>query len=106
MSTPTAPLPQAAVDALHSVERKLAGLRNGESTVVNGTAVSLEMAEAVARYKAAAARTAAISKQLANPEYVPTGLEWDDLAHAREIMTGTRDQLAAAGHLKLIEDAS
>lgn len=57
---------------------------------------------AVARYEAASKRTAAISKDLADPDYMATGLEWDDLAHAREVMTGSRDILADAGMLKLI----
>ena len=57
---------------------------------------------AVARYEAASKRTAAISKDLADPTYKPTGLAWDDLAHAREVMTGSRDILAAAGMLELI----
>lgn len=62
----------------------------------------VKVAHAITRYKAASKRTAAISKDLADPDYMPTGLEWDDLAHAREVMTGSRDILAAAGMLKLI----
>lgn len=98
----------AATAELHRVERTVAGLRDGESAVLHGTtvtAVSLAVAEAVTRYRAASKRTAAISKALADPEYKPTGLEWDDLAHVREVMTGSRDILAEAGMLKLIGGA-
>lgn len=123
LARPTAPLPQPAVAALsrlesafpavvaeqHRVERVATALHAGESTVINGTpvtAVSLAVAEAITRYEAASERTAAISKALADPEYKPTGLEWDDLAHAREVMTGSRDILAEAGMLRLIGGAS
>jgi hypothetical protein len=119
VARPTAPLPAPAAAALaklesafpevvaelHRIERTVAGLHAGESTVINGTqvtAISLAVAEALTRYRAASKRTAAISKDLSNPKYKPTGLEWDDLAHAREVMTGSRDILAEAGMLELI----
>lgn len=51
---------------------------------------------AVARYEAAARHVTEITAALADPDYKPTGLEWDDLAHVEDVM---------AGMLHLIGDA-
>lgn len=43
---------------------------------------------AVARYEAAARHVTEITAPLADPDYKPTGLEWDDLAHVEDVMAG------------------
>lgn len=122
LARPTAELPQPAAAALsrlesvfpavvaelHRVERAATALRAGESAVINGTpvtAVSLEMAEAVARFEAAARHVTEITAALADPDYMPTGLEWDDLVHVEDVMAGARAVLAEAGRLDLIGGA-
>lgn len=123
LDAPTAPLPAPAAATLarlesafpavlaeqHRTERAATALRNGESAVINGTpvtAVSLETAEAVARYEAAARHVTEITAALADPDYKPTGLEWDDLAHVEDVMAGARAVLAEAGMLNLIGGGS
>lgn len=60
---------------------------------------------AVARYEAAARHVTEITAALADPDYKPTGLEWDDLAHVEDVMAGARAVLAEAGRLDLIGGA-
>lgn len=152
LARPTAPLPQSAAAALsrlesafpavlaelHRTERAAAGLRNGESTVINGTtvtAVSLAEAEAalrptaalpqpaidamrslelrlapaditaaVATYRKAALRVAALSElaDLADAGIELSDMHADDLAHAEEQMLGAHTTLLKADRLDLI----
>ncbi|MER6183053.1 hypothetical protein [Streptomyces sp. NPDC001652] len=120
LARPTAELPQPAAEALsrlesafpaataelHRVERAAAGLRAGESTVINGTtvtAVSLAVAEAVTRYEVASARTAQLSHLM--DERTLTVAEFDVLEHAQDVMAGAKASLAEAGMLRLIGGA-
>lgn len=117
---PTAPLNAAAVDALsrlpaafapavaeqQRIERAAAGLRSGETAVINGTpvtAVSLPVAEALTRYEVASHRTAELSHLM--DERTLTAAEFDVLEHAQDVMAGARATLAAAGRLDLIGGA-
>lgn len=113
----TAPLSPKAADALarlesefpeamaeqYRIERIVAGLRAGESTVINGTpvtAVSLAVAEALTRYEVASERTAELSHLMDSRTL--TVAEFDVLEHAQDVMAGARDVLAKAGQLDLI----
>jgi hypothetical protein len=117
----TAPLPQPAVDAMsrlsaafapvvaeqHRIERTAAGLRNGETTVINGTpvtAVSLEAAEALTRYETASLHAAELAAQSASGEDLPA-VDVRSWEFAEELMAGARATLSAAGMLHLIEAA-
>lgn len=117
MTTPAAPLSPAAVAALHRLEQAfptavaelhriesvVAGLRDGESTTINGsqvTAVSLAVAEALTRYETASVRAVQLAA-LAEADKL-SDLDADSLAHAEELMAGARAVLAAAGRLDLI----
>lgn len=106
MSTPTEPLPQSALDAMHRLERLVAGMGNGESADFNGvtvTAVSLEVADAITMYKAAAARAAKLARKAVSDEEPPlSDLDADSLAHAEDLMAGSRATLSRAGCLDLI----
>jgi hypothetical protein len=54
-----------------------------------------------AQYGSAKVR-AALLADLADAGHKLSGLEWDDLAHAEDLMAGARAALAAAGRLDLI----
>jgi hypothetical protein len=88
----------------HRIERAVAGLRNGESTVINGTpvtAVSLAVAEAVTRYEIASARTAELSAVMDSRDL--SGAEFDAFELAQDTMRETRATLADVGMLHLVE---
>lgn len=120
-NTPTAPLSPKAADALdrlqaefpealaeqYRIERIVAGLRDGESAVINGalvTAVSLVVAEAVTRYEVASVRTAELSHLM--DQRTLSAAEFDVLEHAQDVMAGAKATLAEAGMLHLIGGAS
>jgi hypothetical protein len=92
-----------AIAEQHRIERIVAGLRNGESTVINGTpvtAVSLAEAQAVIRYENASHRTAELSTLMDSRDLTPA--EFDALEFAQDTMRQARATLAAAGRLDLI----
>lgn len=96
-----------AVAEQHRIERIAAGLRSGESAVVNGTpvtAVSLPVAEALTRYEIASERTAELSHLMDSRTL--TAAEFDVLEHAQDVMARARATLAEAGMLHLIGGAS
>lgn len=98
MSTPTAPLSQVALDAMRRIEQALAGVRVGESTVINGvecTVIDLQTADLLDRYQAASKRCRRLSADPA-PDF-------DRIADLQDEMATCRCQLAAAGQLHLIE---
>lgn len=84
---PTAPLPAPAVQALARLELRLT--------------VPADVVAAVARHTTAAVRAASLA-DLADAGYTLSPLEWDDLAHAEDLMAGAKATLAAAGRLDLI----
>lgn len=88
---PTAPLPQAASVAIGRLSVRLA--------------LPGPVADAVLVYRSAAVR-AALLADLAGADYTLSAMEWDDLAHAEDLMAGARATLAAAGRLDLIGGAS
>lgn len=89
MSTPTAPLPRPAVEALARLEA--AGLPVGPTTM----AIQHGMATAHALQLAA----------LAEATGTLSDLDADDLAHAEDLKFGVRATLAAAGRLDLVGGA-
>ena len=116
-NTPTAPLPAPAAAALarlesafpealaeqHRVERIVSGLRNGESTVINGTpvtAVSLEVAEAITRYEIAAERKAALE---AKPTRTWSGADFDAWVGCERTILDSVTTLTLAGRTDLID---
>lgn len=118
---PTVPLPADAVKAMvrletafapavaaqRSVERTVAGLRNGESAVINGTtvtAVSLAVAEAVTRYETASVCAVQLAARAESGGL--SDLDADSLAHAEDVMAGAKAVLAEAGMLHLLGGAS
>jgi hypothetical protein len=117
----TAPLSQSAVDAMsrlsaafapvvaeqRRIERVAAGLRAGESAVINGTpvtAVSLEVAEALTRYETASLHAAELAAQAASGKDLPA-VDVRSWEFAEELMAGARATLAEAGMLHLIGGA-
>lgn len=95
---PTAPLPQSAIDALHSLEARLAGLAPGESAVINGvtcTGVSLQVAVLLERHRWASARCSRLS----------VAGDYDGWLRVQDELSLCRCQLTAAGMLHLIEAA-
>lgn len=117
---PTAPLPQPAADALlrlesafpaavaelHRIERTVAGLHAGESTVINGTQVtviSLAVAEALTRYEVASAR---YDQLIARPVFDLSPAEFDAMGDALQTMAESLRVLADAGMQHLIEVAA
>lgn len=109
-TTPAAAAParleSAFPDALaeqHRVERAVCSLRNGESTVINGTpvtAVSLEVAEAITRYEIATAR---YDELIARPASSLSPAEFDAFGDAQQTIAKSLGVLADAGMLHLIE---
>ena len=118
--TPTAPLPTPAAAALarlesafpealaeqHRIERIVSGLRDGESTVINGTpvtAVSLEVAEALTRYRAESVHVVQLAALAESGRL--SDLDADSLVHAEDLRAGALATLAKAGALHLIGGA-
>jgi hypothetical protein len=99
MSTPT-PTPSAPVVAeQHRIEHLVAGLRFGESTVINGTpvtAINVEVADLLARHRWASARYRALAERG----------DYEGCEYVRDEMAMCRCQLAAAGMLHLVEVVS
>ncbi|GAA0637422.1 hypothetical protein GCM10009535_12260 [Streptomyces thermocarboxydovorans] len=89
MSTPTAPLPPAALAAVRSLELRLA--------------VPADVARAVSVQEAASARAARLSDLAAAGRM--SDLDADSLAHAEDLIAGARATLAKAGRLDLIGGA-
>jgi hypothetical protein len=65
----------------------------------------LPPAAAAATFRSAAVRAASLA-DLAGADYKLSPLEWDDLAHAEDLMAGMQAQLAKAGRLDLIGGAA
>lgn len=96
----------AAVAEQHRIERIAAGLRAGESTVINGTpvtAVSLAVAEAITVYEAASLHAVQLAARAESGGM--SDLDADSLAHAEDLMAGARAVLAEAGRLDLVGGA-
>ena len=94
-----------ALASQHRVERIVSGLRNGESTVINGTsvtAVSLEVAEAITRYEIATAR---YDELIARPASSLSPAEFDAFGDAQQTIAESLGTLADAGRLDLIAPA-
>jgi hypothetical protein len=95
--TPSVPSPANPVIAeQHRIERIVAGLRNGESTVINGTpvtAVSLQVADLLGRHEWASARCRRLS----------AAADYDGCLRLQDEMAMCRCQLAAVGMLHLVE---
>lgn len=87
MTTPTAPLPPDAADAVSRVE------------------AHFPLVQAVAVYETAAVRAVQLAA-LADSGFTLSDLDADSLAHAEDLMAGARATLAAAGRLDLIGVAS
>ena len=85
MSTPTSPLPSAAVEALSRLER---------------SSIAPAVVLAVNVYMVASARTAELSA-VTNSRELTRG-ESDYLVHAQDMMAGARAALEQAGRLDLI----
>jgi hypothetical protein len=82
----------------HRVERIVSGMKVGETAVINGTpvtAISLEVADLLDAYDAAAARYRRV---------VEAG-DYEGCEYVRDEMTLHLRRLAAAGHADLIEAA-
>ena len=80
----------------HRIEQQLAGLKNGESTVINGTLctmVSPQVAELVQRHEWASARCRRLS----------AAGDYDQWLCVADELAMCRCKLAAAGCLDLIE---
>jgi hypothetical protein len=90
MSTPTAPLPPAAVEAVRRLELALT--------------VPADVARAAARYRSASAAIAIASKVMEARALTP--VESSDFEYVQDVMRESRATLAAAGRLDLIEAAS
>ncbi|MDX3713406.1 hypothetical protein PV733_31585 [Streptomyces europaeiscabiei] len=95
-------LNSAAVAAIHRLEARLAGLRRGESTVINGTvctAISLRDADLLERYGRASAccrsRSAAAE----------SSADFDGLLVVQDELAACRRDLVEAGLLHLIGGA-
>lgn len=85
-TTPTAPLPPAAVDAMRRLERALA---------------TPAVVRAIVRYEVASARTVELAAAMDTRSL--SGAEFDSLALAQDVMADSLAVLAAAGQLHLIE---
>lgn len=90
MSTPTAPLPAPAADALSRLERAF-------------LPVPLDIVRAVARYENASATTAELSALMDSRTL--SAAEFGRLEFAQDTMRESRATLAAAGQLHLVERA-
>lgn len=86
---PTAPLSLAAVEAMASLELRLA---------------PAGVVQAVTRYEVASARTAELSRLMDSRDL--SAAEFDALLDAQTVMAGARKALADAGLLHLIEVSS
>jgi hypothetical protein len=99
-AVPTAPLSDAAVAAIRSLEARMAGLRRGESTVINGvacTAVSLRDADLLERYGRVSACYRRKSATAVSED------DFDRLLAVQDELRLCRCQLADAGLLHLVE---
>jgi hypothetical protein len=99
---PTAPLSDSAVAAIRSLEARLAGLRRGESTVINGvtcTAVSLRDADLLERFDRI---TACCRRKSAT---AVSSADFDGLLCLQDELSVCRRELAEAGLLHLVERA-
>lgn len=99
-STPTAPLPLAAVSAMARLELAFA---SPESTATRTSAVAPSIVRAVTRYEIASFRTAQLSAWMDSRDL--TGAEFDAFEFAQDVMRESRATLAAARMLHLIETA-
>jgi hypothetical protein len=82
----------------HRIERIVAGLRFGESTVINGTpvtAINPEVADLLTRHRWASARCSRLS----------AAADYDGCLRLQDEMAMCRCQLDAAGMLHLVEVA-
>lgn len=105
-TTPTAPLPSAAADALARLERAFADRSTADVLAHEaGThvRVSEEIRRVVVRFEIAAATVDRLSRVDAR-DMSPA--QFDHLADAQKRMAEYRATLAAAGQLHLIEVAS
>lgn len=89
--TPTAPLPQAASVAIGRLSVRLA--------------LPGPLADAVLCYRSAAARAAQLNERIDGGVKL-SAMEWDDLAHAEDLMSGTKATLARRNRLDLIGGTS
>jgi hypothetical protein len=99
MSTPTPTPVDPAIAEQHRIEHLVAGLRFGESTVVNGTpvtAINVEVADLLARHRWASARCSRLS----------IAGDYDGWWRVQDELSLCRCQLAAAGMLHLVEVVS
>jgi hypothetical protein len=98
MSTATPTPVDPAIAEQHRIEHLVAGLRFGESTVINGTsvtAINVEVADLLARHRWASAHCSRLS----------IAADYDGCLRLQEEMAMCRCQLAAAGMLHLVEVA-
>jgi hypothetical protein len=98
MSTTTPTSVDPVIAEQHRIEQLVAGLRVGESTVINGTpvtAINLEVADLLDRHRWASARYRALAQRG----------DYEGCEYVRDEMTLCRCQLAAAGMLHLAEVA-
>jgi hypothetical protein len=87
----------------YRIERAACRLRDGESTVINGTpvtAVSLEVAEALTRYETESVHVVQLAALAESGRL--SDLDADSLAHAEDLRAGALATLAQAGRLDLI----
>jgi hypothetical protein len=99
MSTATPTPVDPAIAEQHRIEHLVAGLRFGESTVINGTpvtAINVEVADLLTRHRWASARYRALAERG----------DYEGCEYVRDEMTLCRCQLAAAGMLHLVEVVS
>lgn len=89
MSTPTAPLPLAAVSAMRRLELRLS--------------VPAAVVRAVTKYETAAEQARRLAGVAASGRM--SDLDADSLAAAEDVMSAARATLAAAGQLHLVEVA-
>lgn len=95
----TAPLPPAAVSALHRLARAFAPVHDTHSYC----RMTPEIRREVIRFENASARTAELSAAMDSRDLTPA--EFNALDFAQDVMRETRATLAAAGRLDLIEAA-
>ena len=97
---PVAPLPVSVIAAMHRIEVRLAAVPNGESLTINGvtcTAVSLRVADLLARHDRLQSRCRRLSAKAVTSE------DYNQLFDWHVFLTDCRCQLEAAGALHLVE---
>lgn len=95
---PVAPLPVSVIAAMHRIEARLAAVPNGESLTINGvtcTAVSLRVADLLARHDRLQSRCRRLSVKAVTSE------DYNQLFDWHVFLTDCRCQLEAAGALHL-----